>query len=165
MHFIWLDWFFILVIAASTLFAFFRGVVREAVSLVAWVLAIFLAIHLAPGIGQHALHFVGHPHVQYVIAFILVLLVVLIAGMIINFVLKRIITVTGLGFFDRLIGLIFGFLRGGLMVVALCMLMSMSTTGLSDVVAKSVIAQKLHPVVAWSLKHMPSKDQVRSYVS
>jgi uncharacterized membrane protein required for colicin V production len=44
------DWIVLAVIGLSTLFAFFRGVVRELIAVIAWLLGLVAAIAFAPAI-------------------------------------------------------------------------------------------------------------------
>ena len=58
----------IFVIALSTLFAFVRGVVRELIALIAWVVGIVAALAFTPVVGAWIPEF-GHPALRYLIAF------------------------------------------------------------------------------------------------
>jgi len=115
------------VIVLSALFAFARGIVREMLALATWVLGFVLAIaysgefsalfswvKIAP-VGRHAL------------AFVLILILVMIAGAILARSLSGMIRAIGLGFMDRLLGAIFGVARGLIVVVMFALVAGVTT--------------------------------------
>ena len=112
------DWIVLAVIGLSTLFAFFRGVVRELVAVIAWVLGLVAAIAFAPALGDLLPEIPGHPSIRYIIAFALIVIGALIAGALIAWPLTRVVHAAGLGFVDRFLGAIFGLLRGMAVVLA-----------------------------------------------
>jgi len=112
------DWIVLAVLALSTLTAFFRGVVRELVGIVAWVVGFVAAIAYAPAFGAALPEVPGHPSVRYIIAFVVIIIAALVAGALIAWPLTRVIRLAGLGFVDRFLGAIFGLLRGAAFVLA-----------------------------------------------
>jgi membrane protein required for colicin V production len=112
------DWTVLLVVALSTLVAFFRGVVRELIALIAWVLGFIGAIMYTPALGAMLPEIPGYPSVRYIIAFALILIAALLAGALIAWPLTRAIHAAGLGFVDRFLGSIFGAVRGAAFVLA-----------------------------------------------
>src|SRR3982751_1611574 len=112
------DWTVLLVVALSTLFAFFRGVVRELIALIAWVLGFIGAIIYAPVLGAILPDIPGYSSVRYIIAFALIIIGALLAGALIAWPLTRAIHAAGLGFVDRFLGSIFGAVRGAAFVLA-----------------------------------------------
>jgi membrane protein required for colicin V production len=112
------DWIVLAVIVLSTLTAFFRGVVRELVGIVAWVVGFVAAIAYTPALGAALPEIPGHPSVRYVIAFVVIVIAALIAGALIAWPLTRVIRLAGLGFVDRFLGAIFGVLRGAAFLLA-----------------------------------------------
>jgi len=112
------DWIVLLVVGLSTLFAFFRGVVRELIAMVAWILGFVGAILYAPVLGAMLPEVPGYPSLRFVIAFALIIIAALLAGALIAWPLTRVIHAAGLGFVDRFLGSIFGFIRGAAFVLA-----------------------------------------------
>jgi len=106
------------VILLSTLFAFVRGVIREVIALVSWVVGFAAAFAFTPALGAVIPEITGYPAVRYLIAFAVILIAALVAGALIAGPLARIIRAAGLGFVDRFLGSIFGVVRGVLLVVA-----------------------------------------------
>ena len=105
------------VVVLSTLFGFARGFMRVVVSLAAWVFAFLLAIHLSAPLGTVLPDVGGSPTTRYIVAFVLIIIVVLLAGALLGWLLYRIVRAIGLGFLDRLLGAVVGMARGVLIVV------------------------------------------------
>lgn len=108
-----LDLFALAVLAGSTALGLLRGLVKEASSLATWVLAfvgarIFgpLVAPLLPGVESQAL--------RHALALVLVFIVVLIGGAVMGSLLSGAIRLMGLGSYDRLLGILFGLLRGSI---------------------------------------------------
>ena len=112
------DWAVLAIVGFSTLFAFLRGVIREVIALAAWVVGVVAALALSPILGESLPDIAGHPAIRYLIAFTLILIGTLIAGALVASALSRVIRAVGLGFVDRLLGGVFGFARGLVVVLA-----------------------------------------------
>jgi membrane protein required for colicin V production len=102
----------------STLFAFFRGVIRELVALVAWIAGLVCALLFTPFLGAMLPDIFGHPVLRYVLAFALILVAALLLGALVAWPLSKVVRAAGLGFVDRFLGSIFGFARGVLLMLA-----------------------------------------------
>jgi membrane protein required for colicin V production len=112
------DWLVVFVIALSTLLAFFRGVVRELIAVIAWVLGVIGAIVFSPALGAMLPDIPEYPAVPYIVAFALIIIAALLAGALIAWPLSTAIRAAGLGFVDRFLGSIFGLVRGAAFVLA-----------------------------------------------
>ena len=102
------DWVVVCIVGLSTLFAFVRGVIREVIALIAWVLGLVFAIAFAPIVGAMLPDIAGHPALRYVIAFVLILIVALLIGPLIAWPLSKAVRVAGLGFVARFRGWLCG---------------------------------------------------------
>ena len=107
------DYLVISLLLVSVGIGVFRGFVREAIGLVAWVLAIWLAWHhsafLHPWLGGH----LQSPEAKAWVARALVFIGVVLLGDLIGFVAARIAhKAAGLSLVDRFLGLVFGLVRG-----------------------------------------------------
>lgn len=106
------DWVVVCIVGLSTLFAFFRGVIRELVALIAWVVGLICALVFMPIVGAALPDIFGHPAIRYVIAFALILIAALLIGALVAWPLSKAVRAAGLGFVDRFLGSIFGLVRG-----------------------------------------------------
>lgn len=119
MPLIWVDVVILMIVAVSCLFGLGRGFVREILSLLAWVAAILIARVYAPSLSPMFASWVESVTMQYVVAFALLFIAVLLAAAIVNGLVARLVDVTGLKLTDRLLGGIFGVARGIVIVMLL----------------------------------------------
>jgi len=111
------DLIVICIVGLSTAFAFWRGLVRVVMSLVALIAAVLAAIQFSPAVATTLPMLSDNPATPYLAAFALIFIVVLVVGALLGWVLSRAIRAIGLGFVDRLLGAVFGVARGVLIVV------------------------------------------------
>lgn len=104
-------------VALSTLFAYFRGVVRELIALVSWIVGIALALAFEAALAAMLPGFESTPVVKDVIAFALIFVAVLVTGAMVAYLLGRIVRAGGLRFLDRFLGAVFGLARGVIIVL------------------------------------------------
>jgi len=104
------------VMALSCLFAFFRGLVREVLSLVAWIGAGIVTIHYFPIVAERMSGHFKSPAVAALAAMIGLYIVSLIAFSILNSIILKTIKGGSGGMLDNLLGLLFGAIRGALII-------------------------------------------------
>lgn len=121
------DFIVIGIIVFSGILGLVRGLAREACSLVGFILAMYLAYTFSAIAATQWLSLVpGGVIAQNVLAFAVIFVLVLILAKIITNTFSRLINSIGLSFFDRLLGAVFGFARGALIVVVLSTLFALT---------------------------------------
>jgi membrane protein required for colicin V production len=145
------DWTIVGVVAMSILFAFLRGVTRELIALVAWVLGFIAAVALTPLLGGMLPEIGSNPVVRYLVAFVAVFIGCLVLGALIAWPLASVIRKAGLGFVDRFLGAIFGIARGVVLVLAFALVAGLTTLPRLDWWQNAALAPSL-AVAALSLK-------------
>jgi membrane protein required for colicin V production len=115
------DWFLIAILAWSTIVAFLRGLLLELFSLGGLIAGILLAAWNYRALAAILEHVITAKTVANVIAFLLIAVGVMIVCSLVGRALHHTVDAIGLGFFDRLFGAVFGFLRGCLLGVAVIM--------------------------------------------
>ena len=111
-----LDIFIIVVIVMSGLFAFARGFVKEALSILGWLGASAAAVYALPFARPIAERYLPAGAVAESVAAGVVFLVTLIALSILTGGIARRVRSSGLSALDRTLGLMFGLMRGALLV-------------------------------------------------
>lgn len=118
------DWFLIAILAWSTIMAFLRGLLLELFALGGLVAGVLLASWNYPAVAAVLGHVVTEKAVANVFAFLLIAIVVMVLCALVGKALHHTANAIGLGFFDRLFGAVFGYLRGCLLCVAVLMAMT-----------------------------------------
>jgi membrane protein required for colicin V production len=112
------------IVALSAVIGLMRGLVRELLSLLVWIFAFCVAVAYAPAFAPRLSGIAAEPMVRHVVAIVVLFVLALVAGGLLQWVLQRLIETTGLTGTDRLLGFIFGALRG--VVVCVVALMALS---------------------------------------
>ncbi len=119
---IWVDYVILGIITLSALISLVRGFVREALSLGSWILAFWVAWAFFRDLAVHIEGWIPVASIRLGVAFVALLVIALIVGAVVNFLMGQLVEKTGLSGTDRLIGMIFGAARGGLLVAILVLL-------------------------------------------
>jgi len=129
--FIWIDYVIFAVIGLSAIIGLFRGFVREALSLVAWGAAIWVALTytelFADYLEPYLKPYTEQPSLHSIAAFALLFLGTLTIGGILNYLVSLLVRKSGIGGTDRFLGVFFGIARGGLVVAILVLLAGLTS--------------------------------------
>ena len=116
----WADWTIIGILAVSGLISLKRGFIKEALSLVVWVTAFFVAMTFRdPSLLANS---ISTPSVRDMAAFAILFAATLIVGAMVNYLIGELVRMTGLSGTDRLFGMIFGMARGVIVIMAILLL-------------------------------------------
>ena len=149
------DWAIIAVVALSALVSVFRGFIKEAISLLAWVAAFVVTGNFYDTLADRYTYFedsLTRTTLAVLSLFVVTLLVVGLFGRALDMLIKK----AGLSGTDRLLGVVFGIIRGLLIVCAALALFQILfklhiLTFLQDeaVWRDSVFIPELMRVVSW----------------
>lgn len=153
----WFDIAIIIVIGISVIISLFRGFFREAISLITWIIAIFVALKFAHYFSEKLVPYINSAAFRYIIAFVAIFFVVMIIGAIVSALIGLLIDTVGVGFADRILGAIFGVGRGILLISVALMMIYMSALKSEDWVKNSQLAPKFQPIVDWLNKFLPEQ--------
>ncbi|WP_433982917.1 CvpA family protein [Tunturiibacter empetritectus] len=115
------DWFLIAILAYSTIVAFFRGIIRELFSLGGLIVGILIASWNYNRLAIYLQRLIATPSIAEMVSFFLLVIGVMVLSALLGRALNRTAHAIGLGFFDRILGAVFGFARGCLLGVAILM--------------------------------------------
>lgn len=122
----WADWTLLAIVAVSCVLSLLRGFVKEALSLLSWIAASFVAIAFHERLAAVFSKWITTPSIRTVLAFAALFVMTLLLGAIINWLVHQFIVGAGLSGLDRLLGMAFGAARGLLLGLALLMLLPMA---------------------------------------
>lgn len=111
------DWVIASVISASVVLSLWRGFTREAISLAGWVAAFIVANLYAAELSSLLADWISNITGRYVAAFALLFVGTLVVAGVLSKLATQVVRVTGLSLFDRLLGTVFGFARGVILVL------------------------------------------------
>lgn len=118
----WLDYAVLGVLGLSTAWGIWRGLLREIVSILGWVIAFLAASLFAGPLAQAMPSFIPSPQLRLIAAYVSIFVVSLIVASLAGLLISRLAKAAGLGALDRALGALFGALRGLLLVLVFAFL-------------------------------------------
>jgi membrane protein required for colicin V production len=115
------DWFLITIVAYSIVMAFLRGIILELFTLGGLITGILIASWNYYYVARYLERIIASPPAAQILAFLLIVVGIMILSTLLGKALNSTAHAVGLGFFDRLLGAVFGFARGCLFSIAILM--------------------------------------------
>ncbi|HDY97907.1 MAG TPA: CvpA family protein [Pseudomonas sabulinigri] len=150
MSFTWVDWAIIATIVISALISLTRGFVKEALSLVTWILAGLVAWLFGGALAELLAPYIDTPSLRVIAACSILFILTLLLGGLINYLIGQLVKATGLSGTDRFLGMVFGAARGGLLVVVIVGLLSLAPVEADTWWRESVMIPHFLLVADWS---------------
>ncbi|HSG10218.1 MAG TPA: CvpA family protein [Gammaproteobacteria bacterium] len=118
----WIDVVILALIVLSAVLSLFRGFVKEAVALATWLVALWVAMTFYEELAAWLSQWIDLVSAQKITAFSILFICVLLLGAVVNFLAGKLVSRTGLTGTDKLLGIVFGVARGGVIVAILVLL-------------------------------------------
>lgn len=150
------DYAVLVILGISILISLMRGAVREILSLLGWVLAFYVARTYAIQVVPLLPEGIPTEKLETLAAFIIVFLAVLLITSLIAIALSGILKEIGLGWLNRLLGGVFGFLRGLLIVTVLMILAGMTQLPKDERWTNAMFSAPLEALVKTVLVWLPN---------
>ncbi|RUL72197.1 CvpA family protein [Dyella choica] len=149
------DLIIVAVLALSVLVGLWRGLISEVLALVTWIAAFWVALAYGPVVSMHFEHSIQTQLLRLAVGYGLCFIAVLIVGALLRFAIRALVDGTGLGGTDRLLGMVFGFARGVLLVTLLVFLVSQTGFAHEPLWQQSTLLPQFKSMAAWLESEMP----------
>jgi len=126
------DGIILILVLLSVMFGIFRGFVKESISVTFWILAVWVAIKFSETASAYVPAGVDSPTIRLALAFGGLFVLTLIVGAIINQIVGLLVSKSGLSGTDRILGFMFGALRGFVLVTFLVLLATSFSPGMKE---------------------------------
>jgi membrane protein required for colicin V production len=122
-----LDWAVVIVLVASVLLGLLRGLVYEVLSVLNWLAAFVLAQWFAPAAARWLPMGSAGQAMRYAAGFVLVFIATLFVGGLLAWLTKKLVEAVGLRPVDRALGGMFGLVRGAVALLALAVVVHLTS--------------------------------------
>lgn len=163
-HLNWLDYTIIIIVGLSAVISLIRGFIREALSLASWIIAFWIGLTFAKNLSPLLQPYIHSDSLRYGLSFFILFVATLILGAFVNFLITHLVEKTGLSGTDRLLGVVFGFARGVLLVAIILLAARMTSFPQDAVWQQSRLVPTLAPVETWLAQYIP-KDIKQNAIS
>lgn len=99
-----------------------RGLIKEALSVANWVVALLIAVTFSDQLASLLVGQIETHSLRQLVAFGTLFVATLLVGALVNHLIGELVKITGLSSTDRILGMVFGLLRGFLVVMAILLL-------------------------------------------
>lgn len=140
------DYVVLTIVGLSVLLSVIRGLVREVLALLAWVVAFVVANLLAEDLAALMPAEIESLELRLLAGFAAAFFVALLATSLAAIAASQLVKKAGLGIEDRVLGALFGFARGGLIVMVLVLLAGLTSLPREEVWRNAVLSPPLEAV-------------------
>ena len=156
----WIDLALGGILVISALVGLMRGFVKEVLSLIAWFVAAYAAWMLAEPVARDYVSRVFNDEkIAYIAALGAIFIGTLFLIGVVNLLISQVLKMTGLGFLDRLLGLILGTVRGILIgaLVVFALKFMVGTPDKLPMWKESQLAPYFESMAAWGYEQLSPK--------
>ena len=149
------DYVAIGIVGVSLIFGLWRGVVGEIIALVAWVLAIFAAVEFGAVVGRTAFAGLADPALRTLAGCVVIFVGVLVVMALFRMAVRSMVKALGLSVSDRILGMVFGLVRGVLVCMVLVGLGGMTSAPMQAWWQDATLSAPLETVVLATKPWLP----------
>ena len=151
----WFDYVIVGVIALSVVISIFRGFVRDALALLVWVFAVWIAWAFFRDLSEHLVPWIDVPSLRLAAALAILIVGVLLVGGLITYLIGELVDRTGLSGTDRLLGTVVGAARGVVLVAVLVLIAGLTPLPQDDWWKESRLVGYFEETAIWLRELLP----------
>jgi membrane protein required for colicin V production len=145
------------VLGLSVLVGMWRGFVSEVLALAVWVCAFWVAWLLGPALAERFSGSISTPSARILLACAICFVAVLVAGAIVTWLVRKLVAGSGLSGTDRLLGMVFGLVRGLALVVLLVLLLGFTPFSRDPWWRESRLMPRFEDGARWVVARFPER--------
>jgi len=149
------DYAILSIITLSFIVGLFRGLIKEAIALITWVLAASLAFTFSTPLAELLANTISNATFRMAAAFAMISIGTFIVGALISYLLRLLVNKIGLSGLDRFAGGFFGIGRGLIIIVILVMLAGITPLPKSNWWQVSILLPYFSELSLWIHKQLP----------
>jgi membrane protein required for colicin V production len=153
----WADYTILAILGLSVLMGLWRGFVGEVLALAVWACAFWVAWLLGPALAERFSDSISTPSVRVLLAYAVCFVAVLVAGAIVTFLMRKLVEGSGLSGSDRLLGMVFGLVRGLALVVLVVLLLGFTPFPRDPWWRQSQLLPSFEHGAHWLGAHLPAE--------
>ena len=151
----WTDLVILAVLLISVLIGLMRGLISEVLALAMWVAATWIAWVYGPAMAALFEHSIHLPSARLAAGYALCFIGVALAGALLRLVVRQLVWSIGLSGVDRMLGMVFGFLRGALLVAVAVFLLQLTPVTRETWWRTSTLVPPFQGVAVWLGQQLP----------
>ncbi len=153
----WADYTILAILGLSVLMGLWRGFIGEVLALACWACAFWVAWLLGPALAERFSDSISTPSARILLAYAVCFIAVLIAGAIVTFLMRKLVEGSGLSGSDRLLGMVFGLMRGLALIVLVVLLLGFTPFPRDPWWRQSQLLPSFENGAQWLGAHLPAE--------
>jgi len=117
------DWAIVIVLIASGLMSLSRGFTKEFLSLFLWFFSFIAALSLGHLATPKVSTIIGNEEIAKIISYVLIFILFIVGGSFLIKFISKLVRWSGASGFDRFLGVLFGFMRGLILIFVVFLLL------------------------------------------
>ncbi|MGB5299718.1 MAG: CvpA family protein [Thiogranum sp.] len=153
---IWVDYILLGVIVISALLSLWRGFVTEAISLLSWIVGLWVAVVFFQDLAHLMKDWIDTPSIRDVSAFAILFVGTVLVGGLVNYLAGQLVAKTGLTATDRVLGMLFGIARGIVIVAVLVLLAGLTALPQDPWWQEALLLEHFQDMALWLRSFLPA---------
>lgn len=151
-----IDFGIILLIAVLLVLGLIWGFVKITIALGTWITASFVSFNFGPNLAASLLTSIESDALRLGTAMGLLFVLTIMMGALVSFLVRQIISKTGLSGLDRVLGMLVGVTLGMLVIVALVFVAGLTDVPKMELWRSSLLIERFEVLAGWLQGYLPA---------